>query len=210
MTTKPEPTARAEAVEASKVEKVDRTLGTSDTTEARRGTTATDHFEPNRPAQIFLGITRILVGFEFLWAFLDKLFGLHFSTAPAKSWLHGGSPVSGFLSGVTAPDSTNPFKGFFKFWLDNHAFTDWLFMLGLLAIGVTITFGIGIRLGAIAGAAMMLLMWLASFPIHANPFVDYHIVDLFLLLGLAAIGADRWIGLGRIWRRIVGERSILV
>lgn len=81
--------------------------------------------------------------------------------------------------------------------------TDWLFMLGLLGVGLTVTFGFLHRFGALAGAAMMLLMWLASFPIAPNPFVDYHLVDLFLLLALAAIGADRFLGLGGLWQRLV-------
>ena len=41
---------------------------------------------------------RIATGFIFLWAFLDKLFGLGYSTASAKSWIHGGSPTKGYLS----------------------------------------------------------------------------------------------------------------
>lgn len=157
-----------------------------------------------------LGIVRILVGFEFLWAFFDKLLGLGFSTTPDKAWIAGGHPTAGYLGHVADPATGNPLAGFFQFWLDLGTVTDVLFMLGLLGVGLTVTFGFLFRFGAIAGAAMMLLMWLASFPIEANPFVDYHIVDLFLLLGLAAIGADRWLGLGSIWRRIVGHRAALV
>jgi len=38
---------------------------------------------------------RILLGIIFLWAFVDKLFGLGFATSSAKSWLGGASPTSG-------------------------------------------------------------------------------------------------------------------
>lgn len=157
-----------------------------------------------------LGIVRILVGFEFLWAFFDKLLGLGFGTPAAKSWLNGGAPTRGYLSGVVDPATGNPLAGFFRFWMDLGTVTDVLFMLGLLGVGLTVMFGFLFRFGTIAGAAMMFLMWLASFPIHPNPFVDYHLVDLFLLLGLAALGADRWLGLGSMWRRIVGHKAALI
>lgn len=52
------------------------------------------------PAYAWLAATRIAVGFLMLWAFLDKLFGLGYSTPAAKSWLNGGSPTNGFLSHV--------------------------------------------------------------------------------------------------------------
>ncbi len=54
-----------------------------------------------------LGLTRLMVGFTFLWAFLDKTFGLGFSTPTEKSWLNGGSPTSGFLGGSI--EGGNPF-----------------------------------------------------------------------------------------------------
>nr|WP_245530223.1 hypothetical protein [Brachybacterium faecium] len=56
-----------------------------------------------------LGIARLMVGFTFLWAFLDKTFGLNFSTPAEGSWLNGGSPTAGFLGGSIA--GGNPFSG---------------------------------------------------------------------------------------------------
>jgi thiosulfate dehydrogenase (quinone) large subunit len=47
-----------------------------------------------------LAVLRIATGFVFLWAFLDKTFGLHYSSTSAKAWIHGGSPTKGFLSNV--------------------------------------------------------------------------------------------------------------
>ena len=40
---------------------------------------------------------RVLLGFEFLWAFLDKTFGLGYATPSARAWINGGSPTKGFL-----------------------------------------------------------------------------------------------------------------
>ena len=42
---------------------------------------------------------------------------------------------------------------------------DWLFMLGLLTIGVALILGIGLRFAAIAGSIMMVLMWAAEWPL---------------------------------------------
>jgi thiosulfate dehydrogenase [quinone] large subunit len=39
---------------------------------------------------------RLALGWIFLWAFLDKTFGLGHETIAAKSWLNGGSPTKGF------------------------------------------------------------------------------------------------------------------
>ena len=81
-----------------------------------------------------LGITRLMVGFTFLWAFLDKTFGLGFSTPTENSWLNGGSPTSGFLGGSI--EGGNPFAGVWEFFLSINPLTDVLFMLGLLGVGL--------------------------------------------------------------------------
>ena len=39
-------------------------------------------------------------GFIFLWAFLDKSFGLGYATPSDNAWIHGGSPTTGFLPNV--------------------------------------------------------------------------------------------------------------
>ena len=51
-------------------------------------------------ARIVLAIMRIVVGFFFLWAFLDKAFGLGFSTPRQMAWINGGLPAQGFIKGV--------------------------------------------------------------------------------------------------------------
>jgi len=106
-------------------------------------------------------VTRILLGFYFLWAFVDKVFGLGYSTPAERAWVNGGSPTTGFLTNATAE---SPLAGLFSA-LAGVPLVDWLFMLGLLGVGVTLILGVGVRVGAIAGAAMLLFMYLAEFPL---------------------------------------------
>lgn len=140
----------------------------------------------------FVGI-RLLLAFEFLWAFGDKLFGWGLATPSERAWLNGGSPTEGYLSGVEGT-----FAGFFGS-LAGNAVIDWLFMLGLLGIGLALALGIGMRIAAATGALLMLLMWLASMPIGVNPFVDNHLIYAVLLIALAAVAAGDTLGLGRWW-----------
>jgi thiosulfate dehydrogenase (quinone) large subunit len=54
---------------------------------------------------------RLSLGWVFLWAFLDKTFGLGYATESRDAWIDGGSPTFGFLSfGATCPfkGSTTP------------------------------------------------------------------------------------------------------
>src|SRR3546814_2853921 len=83
---------------------------------------------------------RVGVGSVFLWAFLDKLFGLGYSTPSERSWLNGGSPTEGFLSNV----DVGPLAGFFRD-IAGNVFIDWLFMLGLLGLGVAVIAGVALR-----------------------------------------------------------------
>ncbi|MGI5191612.1 hypothetical protein ACQEVI_25960 [Promicromonospora sp. CA-289599] len=143
----------------------------------------------------FAGV-RLLLAVEFLWAFGDKLFGWGLGTPTERAWINGGSPTAGYLGGVEGP-----FAGFFGA-LAGNVVIDWLFMLGLLGIGLALALGIGMRIAAGAGALLMLLMWFASMPLENNPFVDYHLVDAVLLIGLAAFLAGDTFGLGKQWARL--------
>lgn len=151
-------------------------------------------------------VARLSVGFVFLWAFFDKLFALGYSTGTDRetgvidrfgdaAWINGGSPTTGYLSGVTGP-----FQGWFEP-LAGAAWADWLFMLGLLAIGGALMLGIGMRIAAAAGALLLVFMWMASLPLDTNPFMDDHLVYAVVLIGLAAVHAGNTLGLGRPWCR---------
>lgn len=143
--------------------------------------------DTNRMTWTWLSAARLALSVVFLWAFFDKLFGLGVSTPAERAWLSGGSPTTGFLSGVDGPFATF-FNG-----LAGNALADWLFMLGLLGIGTALLFGVAMRLAAWCGALLMLLMWAASLPLENNPLIDDHIVYALVLLTLGATAAQqRW------------------
>ena len=120
-----------------------------------------------------LAVARIMVGFVFVWAFLDKTMGLGFATQHGKAWLDGVSPTTGFLKfGVNAD---GPFVDFFRS-LAGNVLVDWLFMLGLLGIGMALILGIGLRVAAVAGTTLLVMMWAAELPLKNNPVVDEHLV----------------------------------
>ena len=148
-------------------------------------------------------VLRIAMGWTFLWPFLDKLFGLGFSTAPEKSWLAGGSPTTGFLKSAVGPFS-NLYKS-----IAGSPIVDWLFMLGLLALGVALILGIGMRLASVGGVLMMLLMWSSHLPPTTNPFLDQHLIYALVLIGLAVTKAGDTLGLGKWWAKLVNNSPVL-
>jgi thiosulfate dehydrogenase [quinone] large subunit len=166
----------------------------------------------------WLAALRVGTGFVFLWAFLDKLFGLGYATPSEGAWINGGSPTEGFLSHV----SVGPFESTFQSWAGD-AWADWLFMAGLAGVGIAVIAGVGLRIAAVSGTAMMLLMWAAEWPLARhlstgepsgsnNPLVDYHIIYALALIAVAATHAGDYCGLGRVWKRlpfVQRHRSIL-
>ena len=149
--------------------------------------------------------TRLSVGFVFLWAFLDKTFGLGYSTAAERAWLEGGSPTNGFLSHL----DVGPLKSFFNA-IAGNPIANWLFMLCLAGVGIAVMLGIGLRLSAVFGSFLMVAMWVAEWPFaqftetgdptgSTNPIVDYHIIYALALIVCAAYGAGRYFGVGTWW-----------
>jgi thiosulfate dehydrogenase [quinone] large subunit len=163
------------------------------------------------PARRALATLRIAFGLIFLWAFFDKLLALGFATGktvdPATgtetvdrfgdaAWINGGSPTEGYLTFATK----GPFADFYQSFA-GAAWADWLFMIGLLGIGLTLTLGMGMRVGTAAGAVLYVLMWTAYLPPDNNPVLDDHILGAIsmVVLGLTAAGTT-W-GLGNWWNR---------
>ncbi|GAB3488677.1 DoxX family membrane protein [Amycolatopsis cihanbeyliensis] len=84
------------------------------------------------------------MGLLFLWAFADKTSGWGYATSSTNAVVNGGSPTTGFLSGV----HVGPFAGTLRGWAGAW-WADWLFMAGLLGIGLALLLGVGLRLAAI-------------------------------------------------------------
>lgn len=153
-------------------------------------------------------VTRLSLGWVFLWAFLDKTFALgHETGVNAKTgaidyfgpaaWIHGGSPTAGFLGFGTK----GPLSGFYQN-LAGNAVIDWIFMIGLLGIGLALMLGVGMRIAAVSGAALLIMMYSAVLPPANNLFMDDHLIYALVLGLLALIGAGRTFGLGKQWERI--------
>jgi thiosulfate dehydrogenase [quinone] large subunit len=168
------------------------------------------------PTRRVLAALRIAFGFTFLWAFLDKTFALGFHTGYDQegnldrfgdaAWINGGSPTEGFL----AFGADGPFKEFYNS-IAGAAWADVLFMAGLLGIGLALLFGVGMRIAAITGALLYVLMWTVVLPPENNPVIDDHLISALTLVALAMTNAgDTW-GLGRWWSRteVVSSAPIL-
>jgi thiosulfate dehydrogenase (quinone) large subunit len=155
-----------------------------------------------------LAVLRVSMGFVFLWAFLDKTFGLNYATPSAKAWINGGSPTKGFLTSVEVGPLQSFFHAIAGTWWANG-----LFMLGLLAIGIALIAGVAMRIAAISGVLMLAMMWLAEVPFaqftsageptgSPNPLADSHYIYAIVLIVLAATYAGTTWGLGRTWARL--------
>lgn len=160
----------------------------------------------NPVADRTFAIVRICLGWVFLWAFLDKTFGLGSATESSNAWINGGSPTTGYLTFATRGPFAETYQSF-----AGSAWADWLFMVGLAGIGVALTLGIAMRIAAASGALMLVLMWTAALWPENNPFMDDHLIYAVVLVGLAVTDAgDTW-GLGKWWKRlgVVAENPVL-
>src|SRR5215470_507352 len=141
-----------------------------------------------------LAALRLALAWEFLWAFGDKVFGWGFATPSERSWLNGGSPTRGFLQN----SATGPFESFYHS-IAGDGWVNWLFMLGLLGIGLALLFGVGMRVAAITGTILLVMMWSVVLPPVNNPFMDEHLIEVLVLIVLARFNAGDTLGLGRWW-----------
>ena len=162
--------------------------------------------------QKWAGVVRILLGFTFLWAFLDKTFAWGYSTT--KAWMFGtgdGSPTTGFLKFGVNPNG--PFHDFYTGLAPSspNGVMNWLFMLALLGAGVGLVLGVGMRISCIGASILLLSMYLAVAPwskyvdeggstvASNNPLLDEHIIYAATLMLLMFVMAGRYWGLGRWW-----------
>ncbi|MFK0073410.1 hypothetical protein [Arthrobacter woluwensis] len=148
-----------------------------------------------------LAVLRILLGAIFAWAFLDKLFGLGFSTLPDRSVLAGKSPTRGYLGHLDGwlAEPLGALAG--QWWVDLA------FMGGLAALGLTLLAGIALHAAAWGGTALLALLWLSTLPLQDNPVLDEHVVYAAALFVLAAGDAGSTWGFANHWRKFVATRA---
>ena len=169
-------------------------------------------------------VARIAIGFVFLWAFLDKNFGLGYATPSEGAWKFAtgdGSPTFGFLTFGVNPEGQ--FADFFHNLGESAgvmgaegptlypgSWVNWAFMLALLGIGITLILGIFTRIGSIGGAVLLMMMYLAAAPWAQytdeaganqsnNPIADDHLAYAIFLIVLMLFTAERTWGLGKWW-----------
>ena len=117
--------------------------------------------------------------------------------------MDGVSPTYGYLTVATR----GPFADFFQA-LSGNLLVDILFMVGLFFVGLTLTFGVLVRLGGSAGMLMLILIYISgSLPPEHNPLIDEHIIYALTLLGLTTIPAGDWLGLGKLWKKLAFVRQ---
>jgi thiosulfate dehydrogenase [quinone] large subunit len=170
-------------------------VATESTTARAAETHSTDTYKA--AIRYTAGAVRLALGWTFLWAFLDKTFGLGHETASKDAWIHGGSPTFGFLKF----GAVGPFQDFYNS-IAGQTWADWLFMLGLLGIGLALMLGVFMNLAAGAGALLLVMMWTVVLPPANNLFMDDHLIYAGTLVLLALLGAGRWLGLGAVWERL--------
>lgn len=170
---------------------------TAETTAPAAGTTR------EKATRYVLAGIRMALGWIFLWAFLDKLFGLGHETESKNAWINGGSPTKGFLTFGVA----GPFKDVYT-GIAGAAWADWLFMAGLAGIGVALLLGVGMRVAAVAGGLLLVLMWTAVLPPENNLFMDDHLIYAAVLAVLALVNAGDTGGLGKVWTKLPIVRQV--
>jgi thiosulfate dehydrogenase [quinone] large subunit len=181
---------------------------------------------------VVMGLLRLALGWTFLWAFLDKAFALGFSTGRVvneetgastidffgdAAWINGGSPTAGVLGFAMKGPFTDFYQSITGFQMTemgptSAAWVDWVYMLSMLAIGLALILGIGVKLASIGGIIWMAIFYTATaiWPEH-NPFVDDHVVEALVLGALIFANAGIYLGFGKAWQRtqLVRKHPIL-
>jgi thiosulfate dehydrogenase [quinone] large subunit len=165
-----------------------------------------------------LGVARLVIGFEFLWAFFDKAFALGFGTgrlenggidffAKGAAWFNGGSPTAGVVGfGLKGPLTHfyQTVTGYQLTAAGPHVagWVDFIYMASMLLIGIGLMSGIFTKIAAIGALAWMAFFYTATaiWPAY-NPVVDEHVLAALLLVIIIAANAGRYLGMGQRWQR---------
>ncbi|MEX0754908.1 MAG: hypothetical protein WD739_10860 [Actinomycetota bacterium] len=182
-----------------------------------------ERLEPihTRGLQRVFALLRLGMGWTFLWAFLDKAFALGFSTGRVvdeagattgidffgdAAWINGASPTAGFLGfGMRGPfaDMYQTITGFqmTEAGPTSAAWVDWIYMVSMLAIGLALVLGVGVKLASLGGIVWLAIFYTAAIWPENNPFLDDHVIEVIVLAGLFLANAGRYYGLGKVWQR---------
>ncbi len=143
--------------------------------------------------------TRLALGFVFLWAGYEKI----------ETQIGGAYATSGFLTRVTGP-----FAFVFNGMSGNPA-VEYLLVYGELLIGISLLLGVLTRVGAISGALMTGLLYMATLPaqpgtftgsyfdflMSKNALVSYYIVYILVFVALVFLVPGRFLGLDGILQK---------
>ena len=200
---------------------------TSNTVTDQPSTSWYHGFTQAATAKYWAAIARIAMGFVYLWAFLDKTFGLTYATPSDGAWMFAtgdGSPTFGYLTFGVNPEGQ--LAGFFHSLGESAgvmgaagptlypgSWVNWAFMLGLLGAGVTLILGVFMRIGSIGAAALLMMMYVASAPWAQftddagvnqsnNPIADDHLAYAIFVILLMLLTAERTWGLGKWWQSL--------
>jgi len=142
----------------------------------------------NVGARVTLLLTRVSLGALMLYAGITKVLD---STWSAAGYIGAAKTFPNFYQLFLNP-AILPVVNFLNVW-------------GLTILGLSLIFGLFVRLSSLFGVVLMLLYYFAAGPFpYPNPhafLIDEHIIYTFLLLFFASIRAGRYWGLDRFLSR---------
>ena len=150
-----------------------------------------------------VALLRIVVGIIFLWAGLDKLLGSGPEGWTAAGFLGhatGGSLGWPFVAAPAADAAAVIYNPTHDLWVSLSKNTTALAIInpmvvyGEIGIGISLILGLLTRFGAIMGALMMALFFVAGWA-FTNGIVEEHLTYMVVLLAIAGLGAGKYYGL---------------
>lgn len=142
----------------------------------------------NTLSRFSLLLTRVSLGVLFFYAGITKVVD---STWSAAGYIGAAKTFPNFYQLFLNP-AILPVVNFLNVW-------------GLTILGLSLIFGLFVRLSSLFGVVLMLLYYFAAGPFpYPNPhafLIDEHIIYTFLLLFFASIRAGRYWGLDRFLSR---------
>jgi thiosulfate dehydrogenase [quinone] large subunit len=142
-------------------------------------------------------LTRVTVGWVFLYAGIEKVFAAKPFTA--AGFLQFGT-VGTTAEKVAEGTIVNPTHGF---WVDLAGnatllpIINFMVVFGEVAIGAALILGLATRFASVAGTLMMGLFWIAAWD-FAFGVIEYHSVLAIVTAALGIMGAGEYFGLDAI------------